>query len=65
VLAGADLDSDVRIEMQDLQLRAATINDDAFLCNLHRRTLGDVIEATWGPLGRRPAAAIPSRLVRP
>jgi ribosomal protein S18 acetylase RimI-like enzyme len=35
--------------MRDLQLRAATADDDDFLYNLHRRTLGDVIEATWGP----------------
>ncbi|TCO19192.1 ribosomal protein S18 acetylase RimI-like enzyme [Kribbella steppae] len=38
-----------RIAMRDLQLRAATADDDAFLYDLHRRVLGDVIEATWGP----------------
>ncbi len=35
--------------MRDLELRAATADDDEFLYNLHRRALGDVIEATWGP----------------
>ena len=35
--------------MTDLEVRAATAADDEFLFNLHRRALGDVIEATWGP----------------
>jgi len=35
--------------MRDLELRAATADDDEFLYDLHRRALGDVIEATWGP----------------
>jgi ribosomal protein S18 acetylase RimI-like enzyme len=35
--------------MEDVRLRPATIADDDFLYELHRRTLGDVIEATWGP----------------
>ena len=35
--------------MEDVHLRPATAADDEFLYDLHRRTLGDVIEATWGP----------------
>jgi ribosomal protein S18 acetylase RimI-like enzyme len=35
--------------MEDVRLRPATTADDDFLYDLHRRTLGDVIEATWGP----------------
>jgi ribosomal protein S18 acetylase RimI-like enzyme len=35
--------------MDDIRLRPATPADDEFLYDLHRRTLGDVIEATWGP----------------
>lgn len=35
--------------MEDIRLRPATRTDDEFLYDLHRRTLGDVIEATWGP----------------
>jgi ribosomal protein S18 acetylase RimI-like enzyme len=35
--------------MQDFELRAATADDSDFLYDLHRRALGDVIEATWGP----------------
>jgi ribosomal protein S18 acetylase RimI-like enzyme len=35
--------------MRDLQLREATADDGDFLYDLHRRTLGEVIEATWGP----------------
>ncbi|RZT16701.1 ribosomal protein S18 acetylase RimI-like enzyme [Kribbella sp. VKM Ac-2569] len=35
--------------MEDVHLRPATTADDEFLYDLHRRTLGDVIEATWGP----------------
>lgn len=35
--------------IEDVQLRPATLADDEFLYDLHRRTLGDVIEATWGP----------------
>ncbi|RZU11085.1 ribosomal protein S18 acetylase RimI-like enzyme [Kribbella rubisoli] len=35
--------------MEDVRLRPATLADDDFLYDLHRRTLGDVIEATWGP----------------
>jgi ribosomal protein S18 acetylase RimI-like enzyme len=35
--------------MEDVRLRPATLADDEFLYELHRRTLGAVIEATWGP----------------
>lgn len=35
--------------MEDVDLRPATGADDEFLYDLHRRTLGEVIEATWGP----------------
>ncbi|WUJ70417.1 GNAT family N-acetyltransferase [Kribbella soli] len=35
--------------MEDVRLRPATLADDDFLYDLHRRALGDVIEATWGP----------------
>ncbi|WP_329000329.1 GNAT family N-acetyltransferase [Kribbella sp. NBC_00709] len=35
--------------MEDLRLRPATVADDEFLYDLHRRTLGAAIEATWGP----------------
>ncbi|WP_410791251.1 GNAT family N-acetyltransferase [Kribbella sp. C-35] len=35
--------------MEEVHLRPATAADDEFLYDLHRRTLGDVIEATWGP----------------
>ncbi|MGW7684063.1 N-acetyltransferase family protein [Kribbella sp. NPDC054772] len=35
--------------MEDVRLRPATSADGEFLYDLHRRTLGDVIEATWGP----------------
>jgi ribosomal protein S18 acetylase RimI-like enzyme len=35
--------------MQDVRLRPATTADDDFVYDLHRRALGDVIEATWGP----------------
>lgn len=35
--------------MDDIRLRPATPADDEFLYVLHRRALGDVIEATWGP----------------
>ncbi|MER7251461.1 GNAT family N-acetyltransferase [Kribbella sp. NPDC000426] len=35
--------------MEDVRLRPATIADGDFLYDLHRRALGDVIEATWGP----------------
>ncbi|MFF0342716.1 GNAT family N-acetyltransferase [Kribbella sp. NPDC004875] len=35
--------------MDDIRLRPATPADDEFLYDLHRRSLGDVIEATWGP----------------
>ena len=35
--------------MEDVRLRPATLADDDFLYDLHRRTLGAVIEATWGP----------------
>ncbi|TCC07932.1 GNAT family N-acetyltransferase [Kribbella soli] len=35
--------------MEDVHLRPATAADDEFLYDLHRRALGDVIEATWGP----------------
>ncbi|MFI5694570.1 GNAT family N-acetyltransferase [Kribbella sp. NPDC051586] len=34
--------------MEDVRLRPATRADDEFLYDLHRRTLGEVIEATWG-----------------
>jgi ribosomal protein S18 acetylase RimI-like enzyme len=34
--------------MDDIRLRPATPADDEFLYELHRRALGDVIEATWG-----------------
>ncbi|TCC24453.1 GNAT family N-acetyltransferase [Kribbella sindirgiensis] len=35
--------------MENVDLRPATAGDDEFLYDLHRRALGDVIEATWGP----------------
>ena len=35
--------------MQSLELRPATADDGDFLYELHRRALGPVIEATWGP----------------
>lgn len=35
--------------MEDVRLCPATTADDDFLYDLHRRALGDVIEATWGP----------------
>jgi ribosomal protein S18 acetylase RimI-like enzyme len=35
--------------MDDIRLRPATPADGEFLYELHRRALGDVIEATWGP----------------
>ncbi|MGW6199941.1 GNAT family N-acetyltransferase [Kribbella sp. NPDC055110] len=35
--------------MEDVQLRPATAADDEFLYDLHRRSLGEAIEATWGP----------------
>ena len=35
--------------MEEIRLRPATPADGEFLYELHRRTLGDVIEATWGP----------------
>lgn len=35
--------------MEDVHLRSATTADSEFLYDLHRRALGDVIEATWGP----------------
>jgi ribosomal protein S18 acetylase RimI-like enzyme len=35
--------------VEEIRLRPATPADDEFLYDLHRRTLGDVIEATWGP----------------
>ena len=33
--------------MTDVRLRPATEDDDEFLYQLHRRTLGDVIQRTW------------------
>ncbi|WP_427892774.1 N-acetyltransferase family protein [Kribbella sp. GL6] len=33
----------------DIRLRPATAADGEFLYDLHRRALGDVVEATWGP----------------
>ncbi|MFD3401251.1 GNAT family N-acetyltransferase [Kribbella sp. NPDC058693] len=35
--------------MEDIRLRPATPADNEFLYDLHHRTLGDVIESTWGP----------------
>lgn len=35
--------------MEDVRLRPGIAADDEFLYDLHRRALGDVIEATWGP----------------
>jgi ribosomal protein S18 acetylase RimI-like enzyme len=35
--------------MREFELRAATADDRDFLYDLHRRSLGDAIEATWGP----------------
>lgn len=34
---------------QRIELRRATTTDDEFVYRLHRRTLGEVIEQTWGP----------------
>lgn len=31
------------------RLRAATVEDDAFVYELHRAAMGEVVEATWGP----------------
>ena len=33
--------------MTDVRLRPATEDDDKFLYELHRRTLGDIIQRTW------------------
>ncbi|TCC24641.1 GNAT family N-acetyltransferase [Kribbella speibonae] len=35
--------------MENVDLRPAAADDDEFLYDLHRRALGEVIEATWGP----------------
>lgn len=35
--------------VREFELRVATADDRDFLYDLHRRSLGDAIEATWGP----------------
>ena len=45
-MSGTDTE---RTAMREFELRAATADDKDFLYDLHRRSLGDAIEATWGP----------------